>query len=113
MGARWFRGTRFSQFYLRGTVMATRTAQSEFLRTMRREARIIVPIIARHRDLVERKEFEARVLSAFGGFTRSFGDGAWRDSDGIIHYDDVRCYDIAMLDTPHNMELLYSLAAYV
>jgi hypothetical protein len=60
-----------------------------------REARIIFPTEPLAR---ERTRFEHDLVSAFGGFTRTIGDGGWAGDDGKTVYETVSIYDIAMRD---------------
>jgi hypothetical protein len=72
-----------------------------------REARIIFPTEPLAR---ERTRFEHDLVSAFGGFTRTIGDGGWAGDDGKTVYETVSIYDVAMEDAPTNARQLKVLA---
>jgi hypothetical protein len=57
------------------------------------EAKIILPARA---DAGALAAFEARLVTAFGGFTRHAGHGAWRNPGGAIEYEDVLAYVVAV-----------------
>jgi hypothetical protein len=57
------------------------------------EAKIILPARA---DADALAAFEARLVTAFGGFTRHAGHGAWRNPGGAIEYEDVLVYVVAV-----------------
>jgi hypothetical protein len=58
-----------------------------------REAKIILPARA---DADALAVFEARLVTAFGGFTRHAGHGAWRNPGGAIEYEDILTYVVAV-----------------
>jgi hypothetical protein len=58
-----------------------------------REARIILPASAEFSALAK---IEAKLVSAFGGFTRHMGYGAWRNPTGTVEMEQVLVYDIAV-----------------
>jgi hypothetical protein len=58
-----------------------------------REAKIILPARA---DAGALATVEARLVAAFGGFTRHAGHGAWRNPGGAIEYEDVLAYVVAV-----------------
>ena len=61
-------------------------------------ARILVPTMdnARHPLAVDVQEYvETALLDAFGGWTRSVVEGAWRDPEtGLVHRDSSLAYDV-------------------
>jgi hypothetical protein len=56
-----------------------------------KEARIILPAAG---DLASIREIEARLVSSFGGYTKSVGVGAWRSPYGT-DAEEIFIYDIA------------------
>jgi hypothetical protein len=58
-----------------------------------REAKIILPARA---DTDALAAIEARIVRAFGGFTRHAGHGAWRNPGSAIEYEDVLAYVVAV-----------------
>jgi hypothetical protein len=57
-----------------------------------REARLILPAAG---EIASIREIESRLVSAFGGFTKVTGWGAWRDPNGLTDAEAVYVYDIA------------------
>jgi hypothetical protein len=57
-----------------------------------REARIILPAGG---DPAEIERIERRIITSFGGFTRTAGHGAWHAPDGRVIQEDVFIYDVA------------------
>jgi hypothetical protein len=57
-----------------------------------REARIIIPAGS---DPAEIERIERRIITSFGGFTRTAGYGAWRAPDGSVMLEAIFVYDVA------------------
>lgn len=54
------------------------------------------------------------LLDTFGGYTTTYGKGAWKDpSDGVIYYDDNIVYHVAMEDHGTNMIWLEDTARLI
>ena len=54
----------------------------------------------------------ADIAKSFGGFTTYTGSGAWRNDSGVLVFDPVAVYLIAMDDTATNRDTLESLARF-
>lgn len=61
-------------------------------------ARIILPLMDnQYRDLFAvHQALKRMLLAAWGGYTASPGDGAWRGPDGKVFAERVMIYEIAM-----------------
>ena len=69
---------------------------------MIREARIILYSIdwrGMPVDHTVQPWLESELLALCGGFTRTNGEGAWRDEKGRTHWEQVGVYDLAMPDS--------------
>ncbi len=73
---------------------------------MKREARIIIPTTA----TAAAAELEQTAVERFGGFTVSYGTGAWKTPDGETETETVAIYDIATEDTPWAVWALWEIA---
>lgn len=76
------------------------------------EARIIMPFDGRG-GVDSHKGLKSSILSFFGGYTATFGNGGWTDNDDVVVSENVGVYDIAMEDTESNRAKLRSIALYV
>lgn len=65
--------------------------RTEYLRL--REAMVIAPAGG---GGAARETLERSLIDAFGGFTKSWADGAWRADDGRLHREPVMQYVVAM-----------------
>ncbi|MGH2619839.1 MAG: hypothetical protein ACRDHG_04630 [Anaerolineales bacterium] len=74
---------------------------------MMREACLVVPVS------FDPTTVEAKMLVAFGGFTRTDGLGGWIAPDKHVFREPVFVYALAMEDTDANLSELVALANYV
>jgi hypothetical protein len=89
--------------------MSTPDANARFIRDNRREACIIAPYLDHAYPSID---LACRLAAAFGGFTRTDGNGAWINPETKqMISEDVAIYTIAMLDTAFNRDKLIDIAA--
>jgi hypothetical protein len=81
--------------------------------TIMREASVILPdpdTMGAHAIRQGNIYLKKELVSHFGGYTVHKAQGAWRDNDGQIVYDDNMIYTIAMDDTAENRHRLQQVA---
>jgi hypothetical protein len=61
-------------------------------------------------DLTAFTRFEDAVVRATGGYTMTFGVGAWKDDKGHVVKEQVRIYDIGLVATPQYETLVIDAA---
>ena len=80
---------------------------------VKREARLILPRTAVKSGASlawNLTHVEAKLVSAFGGFTRVDGQGGWRNNAGVVVHEPVAVYDVAAPDTPESAATLQNIA---
>jgi hypothetical protein len=79
-----------------------------------RLATLILPTV--NNDGVDQSDTHATLqhalCTAFGGYTRTVGEGGWLAPTGVVYSDPVAVYGIAMDDSPRNRSELESIAQY-
>lgn len=86
---------------------------------MQKEARLIVPTADNEGNRLDdlATELEARLTETFGGFTRLFGIGGYRDKNGATIKEPVWVYDVAVpfnvATAVETLDALYRLARLI
>lgn len=79
-----------------------------------REARVVCPIASAYSRPQARDRIEDSIVTRFGGFTKTYANGAWRNPDnGEIVSEPVIVYDVAVSDDPTAAKDLIAVAQQI